>query len=212
MTQTTTKLYIVRHGETVWNTQKRLQGQKDSPLTQSGIDQAKELGNALAHVHFDSIFSSDLSRAQKTAELICLQKDIVVKTTEAIREQAYGRFEGVELEKFREELKDMFEMFKTISDKQILEHRMDEKAETPNEVISRFITFLREIAVAYTGKNVLIVTHGAVMRYLLIHLGFGTWHELSGHAVSNGAYIILESDGVDFFVKEAHGILKAKTT
>ncbi|MBI3069752.1 MAG: histidine phosphatase family protein, partial [Candidatus Levybacteria bacterium] len=63
--------------------------------------------------------------------------------------------------------------------------------------LMRFITFLREISVAYAGKTLLIVTHGAMIRILLIHLGVGSYDDFI--AIPNTAYIKLASDGVDFF-------------
>ena len=64
------KLYIIRHGETDWNKEKRLQGQSDTQLNEYGIELARITGEALKDVHFDYIFSSPLKRAYKTAELI----------------------------------------------------------------------------------------------------------------------------------------------
>ena len=58
------------------------------------------------------------------------------------------------------------------------------------------------------GKTILVVSHGGVMRYLLIHLGFGTYTNLPTGSIGNTAYIKLETDGVDFFVKETKGITK----
>jgi len=74
--------------------------------------------------------------------------------------------------------------------------------ENDEEIASRMFTYLREIAVAYQGKTILIVSHGGVMRILLNHLGKNAPHG----AASNTAYVKLESDGVEFFIKETKGI------
>ena len=63
-------LYIVRHGETEWNKNHTIMGQLDSPLTPLGVKQVTTTAEALKHVHFDAIFSSDSPRAQRTAEII----------------------------------------------------------------------------------------------------------------------------------------------
>ena len=76
-------LYIVRHGQTDWNVQKLLQGQQDSALTELGITQAKELQETLREIHFDGIFSSDLLRTKKTAEIMLVIK--VMKIENLIR-------------------------------------------------------------------------------------------------------------------------------
>jgi len=64
-------LYITRHGETVWNTQKRMQGWKDSPLTETGRQNAFSLGERLAHIPFRAVYSSPSGRTKETASLIC---------------------------------------------------------------------------------------------------------------------------------------------
>jgi len=66
------------------------------------------------------------------------------------------------------------------------------------------MTFLREIAISYPGKTVLISTHGALMHNFLLKMNFAFYEELS--RIENGAFIKLESDGVDFFIKETHGV------
>jgi broad specificity phosphatase PhoE len=201
-----TTIYIVRHGETEWNVQGLLQGQMDSPLTIAGKDQARLLGQELAHVQFDAVFSSDLERTKKTAEIIGLEKKLAVKTTEALRERAFGTFEGKKYAVLEEELKDLIAEYETLQDKEKLTFRFRDDMETEEEVLIRFLRFLREIGVAYSGKTVLLVTHGGTMRTLLVHLGFGTYKQLHHSAVKNGGYLVLESDGVEFFIKETKGI------
>ena len=84
--------------------------------------------------------------------------------------------------------------------------------ETDEELIARLIPFMREVAVAYIGKNILIVSHGGVMRTLLVHLGYFTAEDISNVAIKNLAYLKLETDGVDFFIKEVSGVKKEELT
>ena len=86
-------LYIVRHGETEWNKIGRYQGITNVPLNENGIAQAKACGNALKDVHFDRILSSDLSRALVTAETICGNRQLEIKTDERLREINFGDWE-----------------------------------------------------------------------------------------------------------------------
>lgn len=83
-------------------------------------------------------------------------------------------------------------------------------AETESQLISRVITFLREIAVLHIGQQVLVTTHGGVLRGLLVHLGYGTFEDLSFQKIKikNTAYIKLRADGSDFFIEEVNGIEK----
>jgi broad specificity phosphatase PhoE len=202
-----TTFYIVRHGETEWNVKKLLQGQGDSPLTTTGITQASLLGKKLQHIHFDAVFSSDLLRAKRTAEIITLDRNIAVTTTELLRERSHGKWEGKPYHIYNTALKDFLEKRDKLSQEEKKSFRYPDM-ETDAELLARFITFLREIAVGYPGKTILAVTHGGMMRTLLIHLGFGTYEELPSHAVSNSAYFQLQSDGIEFEIKETHGISK----
>lgn len=203
-----TTIYIVRHGQTEWNINGLIQGQGDSPLTPKGEDQAKQIAKELKSIYFDEIFSSDLLRAKRTAEIIALERKIVIKTQQAIRERAYGEYEGKSYQIYNQDIQKLLEKYTEISDKEYARLKIGKGEESPDEVTARFITFLREVAVAYLGKTILIVSHGGIMRYLLIHLGFGTFKTLPRGAISNTGFIKLESDGVDFFVKETAGVQK----
>ncbi len=200
--------YIVRHGETVWNVQGRLQGHKNSPLTERGLKQATNVGKKLKNIDFDVVFSSDLLRTKRTAELIVLEKKMAINTTTLLRERSFGKFEGKNgTAVFRGELKKDLATFLKLSDEQKKKFKYP-TTESDEEVVSRYLTFLRETAVAYPGKKVLVVSHGGAMKALLIHLGFGTYDELTNKSVANTSYIELESDGVDFFIKDTVGIHK----
>ena len=211
MTKTTNNyctLYIARHGETEWNIEHRIQGRGDSPLTSKGIQQAKDLAQKLRHIHFDAVFSSDLTRAKRTAEVIALDKELAVITAQALRERAFGSFEGKTDSEFTQELQDLLDQRDQLVDEARFKFKLHPEIETDEEIVSRSLVYLREIAVSNTGKTVLIVTHGGIIRGLLIHLGFGTYAQLHHSAVGNAAYIKLASDGVDFFIKETFGIHK----
>lgn len=202
-----TTIYIVRHGETEWNRQGLLQGHSDSLLTAKGEQQAKQIAEELKDVHFHEVFSSDLLRAKRTAEIIALERKIAIKTTQALRERFYGRFEGKPYREINEALATLLLQYEQVSD-QLLSRLQLADTETIEQAAARFITFLREIAVGFKGKTLLIVTHGGVMRYLLIHLGFATHATLPTGAIGNLGFVKLKSDGVDFFVKETKGIAK----
>lgn len=191
-------LYIVRHGETNENLNKIIQGQTNSVLNETGKQQAKNISQKLKDIKFDNIFSSDLLRTKETAEIIALERKLEVQTTKALRERRWGRLEG----QSTSIIKTIEEIKKKLSKKARLKYKHFEEIESDEEIASRAFTFLREVAVGYKGKTILIVSHGGVMRILLQHLGKDAPHG----AASNTAYIKLESDGVDFFIKETEGI------
>lgn len=189
-------IYLVRHGETDWNEKKLIQGHSDIPLNEKGELQSKQLGERLNDIHFEAIFSSDLVRAKRSAEIIMLEKKLAVITTKALRERLFGRFEGKHVDELRKALGEMM-----IIPKEKQERLSFKDIENDEDIMKRFIPFIREMAVAYSGKNVLMVTHGGLMRAFLDHVGFKI-PEYSDHPMKNTGYLIIESDGVDFFVKE----------
>jgi 2,3-bisphosphoglycerate-dependent phosphoglycerate mutase len=91
----TTKIVLIRHGETAWNAQRRLQGHIDIGLNAEGERQAEALAEALAEERFDAIVSSDLQRACQTAQALARRHDMSVRTDSALRERCYGVFEGL---------------------------------------------------------------------------------------------------------------------
>jgi len=194
-------LYLVRHGETEWNAKKLIQGATDIPLNKKGERQAKELAQKLIHVKFDAVFSSDLVRAKRTAEIISLEKKLAVKTTKALRERFFGDYEGRSYTKYNQEIINLFKEYQ-VKAKNI------KGVETSEQMMARFIPFLRETAVAYMGKTVLILSHGGIMRAFLIHLGFATQKTLPSGSISNLAYAKIHCDGVEFEIEETEGVNK----
>lgn len=140
-----------------------------------------------------------------TAEIITLEKKLAVETTELLRERAFGKYEGEQIEKLRE----MEETLDHLSDEEKYSLKMHPEIESDEEIMQRLLTFIREIAVSYAGKTVLIVTHGGILRTMLIHIGFATYQSLHWGSIQNTAFIQLETDGIDFFVKETQGIMIA---
>ena len=165
-------IYLVRHGETEWNKKGILMGQSDSPLTETGIEQVKATAQELKHVDFAAVFSSDLLRAQRTAEIIKLERQLAVQTTKALRERTFGRYEGMSVEEFEKIFKDTFDKLKQLTEKEQQAFKFDRDIESDDDVAGRMITRLREIAVACPGKNVLVVSHGTSIRTFLIHIGY----------------------------------------
>ncbi|KIK45405.1 hypothetical protein CY34DRAFT_801608 [Suillus luteus UH-Slu-Lm8-n1] len=89
------RLYVIRHGETEWNRARIIQGQADSQLNDLGETQAAMTGEALKAIHFDKAFTSDLSRASKTAEIILQHHaDVLLVKDQALRERFMGKLQG----------------------------------------------------------------------------------------------------------------------
>jgi probable phosphoglycerate mutase len=90
-----TRVLLVRHGETDWNTQTRLQGHSDIPLNARGRDQVRRLGQALAGQSLDAVYSSDLQRAFDTARAMAEATGAPLQADPALRERGFGCFEGM---------------------------------------------------------------------------------------------------------------------
>ena len=200
-----TTLYIVRHGESDWNTQKIIQGHNSkSALTEKGREQAQGLAEKLRDIHFDAVFSSDLLRAKQTAEIIALEKNLAVKTTELLRERNFGKYEGQPWGSDNEII-ELLAKYHTLTDEQKSGIEQD-GVETNEQMLSRFITFVREIAAGYIGQTVLVITHGGIIARILVHLGWSSG--LRRGSIQNAAHVKLKSDGVDFFLEEVNGVAK----
>ena len=197
-------LYIVRHGETDWNVKGLLQGQTDIDLNKTGIKQAKELGKTLGNIRFSIAFSSDSLRAKRTAEIIALEKKIAVQTTKALRERRFGKYEGRPWRQVK--FQGLVAKFFKLSMKERFNKAPYPGFESDEKLMARLIPLLREISIANLGKNVLVVTHGGILGTFLNHLGFNKGKELPPGTINNTSYIIIQSDGSDFFIRETSGI------
>jgi len=199
------QIYLIRHGETDWNAKGLLQGQSDIPLNKEGEKQTIEAAKKhFKKIKFAAIFSSDLVRAKRTAEIIALEKKMAVETSVLLRERDFGPFEGKHWQEVEKELRMSIKEFRMLSD----EVAKKLGIESDEKIMERFLRFLREVAVAYRGKNILIVTHGSVMRVFLTKLGYLSKEESRQVFIKNLAFIKVLSDGVDFFVKEVFGVEK----
>jgi len=89
------KIYIARHGQTIWNTEHRMQGWQDSNLSPKGIEDAKKLGKSLRDIKFDSMYSSPLGRAFDTAKYVRGDRSTEIITIDYFKEMNFGKWEGM---------------------------------------------------------------------------------------------------------------------
>ena len=139
-----TTLLLVRHGETDWNAEGRLQGHTDRPLSDYGRRQARRLAEELEGEELEAIYSSDLARAHETAEIVGERLGLPISLEPALREKDWGSWEGLDaVERDRVEF-------------------VGESTEAHQE---RMLRALRRIAELHPGNGrVLVVTHGGSMR------------------------------------------------
>ncbi len=198
--------YIVRHGETVENVNRILQGHTNGkiPLSPLGESQAKQTAKLFASIHIDAVFSSDLTRAYRTAELITTDKQLAIITAKALRERTWGHMDGKTYDEFYKKFEEIIAQKETLTHEQRKNIKYAPDIESDDEVITRFTTFLREVAVAHVNKTILMVSHGGPLRLLLQHLGWNNGQKLKPGFMPNAGYIKLRSDGVDFFINEVN--------
>ena len=109
------------------------------------------------------------------------------------------------------ELKDFIKKLETMNDPDRLKCPRPHGIESHQDTVTRFIRILRQISIVHIGQAVLVGTHGGVMKYFLIHLGYGTYQSLDWGSIDNCAHIKLLCDGIDFFIKETHGVSKKES-
>lgn len=153
-----TQLILIRHGETLWNTERRMQGHLDSPLTGRGLWQAQRLGERLKSLAFASLYSSDLPRAWRTAECIAAETghDIVADTR--LRERHFGIFEGMTRADMEQRDAAVHARFMTRDPDYAVPG-----GESPVEFMARVRAALEDIAARHAGATIAVVTHGLVL-------------------------------------------------
>ncbi|MDD6156378.1 MAG: histidine phosphatase family protein [Lachnospiraceae bacterium] len=159
------RLYIIRHGETSWNTRKRLQGQRDIMLNENGVKLAEETAKGMKDVDIDLVISSPLIRAKETAGILMSQRELPMITDRRLTEMSFGQWEG-----------------ESMIDSTVISPEFRKKfltdpmhcvcppgGETFEKVLARTADFYRWLISnkAYENANILISTHGAAGRCLL---------------------------------------------
>lgn len=158
---TTTNFWLIRHGETQWNADRRLQGWRDIDLNDVGMQQAEQLAEHLSSANFtariDHVVSSDLARAHQTATVSAHHFGVPITTTPTLRERNYGIYEGHPLtvvQGRRAGLKDF-----NLRDP----HAPIQDGETLTVFAQRIKGAFEDLAVAYPGRNVMVFAHGGVI-------------------------------------------------
>jgi 2,3-bisphosphoglycerate-dependent phosphoglycerate mutase len=163
-----TELILIRHGETAWNRERRIQGQLDTPLSDEGLRQAAAVAHRLAaeraHWRLDEpgrdarIVSSDLMRCRQTAEAIAAATGLPVTHDARLRERSYGLFQGRTYEEVRSDMAQAFERW--------LARDPDydvEGGESLRTFADRCGQVLVDLAARHPGATLVVVTHGGVM-------------------------------------------------
>lgn len=154
----TTHIVAIRHGETAWNVDTRIQGQLDIPLNPTGLEQARRLGVALADTELQAIYSSDLQRALQTAQALAGARGPAVVADAGLRERGFGVFEGLTYAEVAQTWPDQSERWR----------RRDPDfgpagGEVLRDFFARCVATLTRLAAAHPGQTIAVVAHGGVM-------------------------------------------------
>jgi len=159
-----TEIILIRHGETEWNSQQRMQGHSNSDLSSVGQAQIQALGQWMKNVPFDHIYSSDSLRAKQTAEAITQFSGHKLKIDLRLREKNLGVFEGLTSEEARERHPEVFRLFKTAGSKYVID-----EGESTQQLQDRALEIVDEIRIKHLEERVLLVTHGGFIRVVMKH-------------------------------------------
>lgn len=163
------EIYIMRHGETVWNKEKRLQGCSDIELNEEGQRVAEETGKGLWDIEFNTVYTSPLKRACQTAERIMFGKLTPIILDERIREMSFGVLEGKTIEQMTEEEKICVNQFFKCPQCYVPAEggeRIEDAAKRAADFLQDKIEPLEKEGV----KRIMIVAHGAINKAMMMYI------------------------------------------
>ena len=163
-----TQITLIRHGETAWNAERRLQGHIDIALNAEGLRQAAALAEALAGEHYHAIVSSDLLRAAQTADALGRVLGMPVRRDPALRERCYGGFEGL----LYAEIETRFPREFAAWQARDIDARMPagvRVAESFREFSARCVAAIGAWATSHPGQKLALVAHGGVLECAYRH-------------------------------------------
>lgn len=180
------KLYVVRHGQTLFNVKGQIQGWCDSPLTALGIEQAKKAGKGLSNIDFVAGYSSTAERAKDTLDYLLGDRDVPRFHVKGLREIFVGDLEGEEESAYAKAGLDYFDGFTSVG------------GESFPEAVERFTSTLKEIAKKHPEGNVLIATHGGVIMGTLMAMDpkWETYFRTQGGMKNCAVTVFCVEDGI----------------
>jgi len=185
------ELILVRHGETHWNAEGRIQGKGDSPLTERGILQAKAVGVRLQHEGFTALYASHLGRVLETARHIAAVTGHTIQTDERLQERSYGIFEGLTQAEAQTNHADIYQAYKSnySPDFAIPE------AESMRQLLVRGQTVFQELAQRHLGERIAVVSHGSFLRSVLADILGVPMGAKYGFQLANGSLSEIAFEG-----------------
>ena len=158
-------IFMVRHGETVWNVEGRIQGHSDIKLSEKGRQQAQALARRLSDVTFDAAYCSDLSRTTETGQIILEGRSVPLQRTPELREYNKGVFEGLTAQEYKAKYPDLYEA-SLVNDLDFA----PTGGETIRQASARMGAFIGGVQRQHPEGTTLIVGHGGSLRAAIVAL------------------------------------------
>lgn len=185
-----TKVYLVRHTQTVGNIEKRLSGRTDFELTLNGKKYVEKLTNRLKNIKFDKAYSSISGRAVKTIEPICKLQGLEIEKTDKLCEMDFGIYDGLKWE----EVNKINPKIKQTQD-EINEIAGIPDQESTEEVANRMFSFIRTVSIQNAGKVILMSSHGVAIEAFIRKVNHEKFSEnKEANSQKNTAINIIEYD------------------
>ena len=156
--QQSTRILAIRHGETAWNVDTRIQGQLDIALNDTGLWQAHRLSLALADERIDAVYASDLLRAMQTARKLAAACGLCIVADTGLRERGFGLFEGMTYREVEQQFPEQSERWRRREPE-----FGPEGGEVLRDFFQRCVSTVTRIAAAHPGQTVVVVAHGGVL-------------------------------------------------
>jgi broad specificity phosphatase PhoE len=160
-----TQIFLVRHGETDWNTSEVFRGRIDVPLNNNGIRQAQLLGEYLSRKKIDAVYTSPLKRALKTAEAIAARQSQEINIAPALIDINFGKWQGLTAMEVRKQYGKIYQSWLKTPERVVIPG-----GESLEDVKKRAWPFLEKAALKHAGQNIVLVSHRVVHKMLICSL------------------------------------------
>jgi probable phosphoglycerate mutase len=177
-----TQLLLIRHGETAWNAEHRIQGQLDVPLSPLGVLQSARLAECLANEPIDAVYSSGQSRAWLTAAPLAARLGLEVVAEPRLRERSFGTFEGLTLDEIAARYPAEFKKWRERDPVW-----RPEGGESGQQLIDRVLSAVSDIGIKHPSQTVVLMSHGGVLDVVYRAARLLEWHAPREHQMLNAA-------------------------
>lgn len=195
------KLILIRHGQTQWNNESRVQGRTDIPLNEKGRLQAAAIAERLQDDHFDAVYASPLSRAKETAEEIAKRHGAKVVLDEDIIEIQFGKWEGLTSPELNKTYPELFADWGWIERPEACKEMA---AESQQEIVARSLRFVKRLESLHDcSARILVVGHTMPTKMIIAHFIGLPYNRIRSLRIENCAYNEVETG------KNEYGFLHA---